>query len=636
MNEQAPRHPIAAQLVQRGITTIAVMDDASDPPTRADVATTINEFWSEVEDGGLKGTLSELVGKPIEDERDIDDAVVQAIWGGRGTDAVLSPLIETLVAPIDDKRRPLETLRQRLEGELHMSTAWYGNVDQLADTAPQMIFVDYYMRPGHGNEAVLAAKDIVSNIDQLYKEAGFKPVIVLMSSAEVSEGMVEEFRRSSGWLAGLFYFISKDEFRDAKVFFLRLVTFAQSAPAGHQLQALLDAIAESVHGVADRFVEDVKALHLSDYAYLQMMSLQEDGHPLGDYLVWLYGSYIGQLLFGDGKVRERRREIDKLVFGEVPGAQARPSDMLARLYESATVEAVEAELGHPRAAEGAAEPHLHLGDVFVRMGSRKALMIVNAQCDLEFAPGVDSRPFRPDRGIVMIPGKLRPLRETAKNSDRGKPRTEVFRHGDEFFRIVWEPKRVCSVSYGEVGNWLSSRSYELAGRLRLPAALQVQQAFAADLTRVGLPTAPPIQRVATAELYCSGEDGKAVRLATHVDGAYVFATRDGARCVVADEFAIKVDGQLGAAVEHLTKRLAFLEKMGAKKGTLKQIQAWVDAIGGLVGRHDVGVHLRVPFVPRAMGEAGTVPELPISVQVGGAVRGCYRYEQPLLVHVRDV
>ena len=285
--------------------------------------------------------------------------------------------------------------------------------------------------------------------------------------------------------------------------------------------------------VADRFVDDVKALHLSDYAYLQMMSLQEDGHPLGDYMLWLFGSYIGQMLFRDEGVRAQRREIDKLVFTDLPGAQAPPSDMLARLYESATVEEVESELGHPRAPEGtAAEPHLHLGDIFVAEVRQEVLVIVSAQCDLEFAPGVASRPFRPNRAIVMIPGELQLLRESLRSSDVLKPRTEVFRHENECFRIVWEPKRVMSVPYGDISNWLRNRSYQLVARLRLPAALQLQQAFSADLTRVGLPTAPPIQRAAiAAKLYCAGENGKVVLFGKSYAGNVPVCDAKGSRNV---------------------------------------------------------------------------------------------------------
>ena len=162
----------------------------------------------------------------------------------------------------------------------------------------------------------------------------------------------------------------------------------------------------------------------------------------------------------------QRREIDKLVFTDLPGAQAPPSDMLAQLYQSATVEEVESDLGHPRAPEGtASEPHLHLGDIFVAEGRQEVLVIVNAQCDLEFAPGVESRPFRPDRAIVMIPGELQLLRESLRSSDVLKPRTEVFRHENECFRIVWEPKRVMSVPYGDISNWLRKTIVSTGGQV---------------------------------------------------------------------------------------------------------------------------------------------------------------------------
>ncbi len=640
MNDYRTEHPVAACLTERGITRVAVIDDAVDPPTRADVEIAVDEFWAAVEaEEGLLTALSALVGKRIAKGDDIDDAAVQAIWAEKSRDAELAeltPLVNILVGPIEDRVRPLRTLRRRLEEELRRETIWHGSLEQLTDTAPQMIFVDYYMGRGHGENEVRAAKEIVNNVNELYKDAEFRPVIVLMSSAGVSAEMVEEFRRSSGWLAGMFYFIRKDDFGDADVFFMRLVSFAQAVPAGHRVQALVDALAGRVHDVADRFLEDVKALQLSDYAYLQMMSLHEDGHPLGEYMLWLYGAYIGQLLFDDEGVRAQRREIDKLVFADLPGAQAPPSDTLARLYESATVEAVESELGHPRAPAGtAATPQLHLGDVFAASGRRDVLVIVNAQCDLVFAPGVRTRPFRPDRAIVMVPGEVQPLREPMKLSDAGKPRTEMFRCEEGFCRIVWDPKRIATVPYGEVSEWLGGRSYELVARLRLPAALQVQQAFAADLTRVGLPTAPPIQRVVVAELYCTGENGRGMRVAEDSGGAYLFMRRGGASCVLADEFAIQVKAALETAGTELSKYVEFLEGKNAGEDSLGTARRKGEAIVAMAARQDVAARLRVPFEPPAVGKQVALKDLPIMVQYGGTVSASYRCEQPLLVWLRE-
>jgi hypothetical protein len=638
MNDVPPKHPIAHGLQERQITTIALIDDGFDPPTRADVAPGIDAFWAEVESNEeAMRELSTMLGKELASADGIDDAAVQAIWKAHDIAGVLKKPVSELVAPIQEKARPLETLRHLLDVDLGRETRCHGKLTQLTEPTAQMVFVDYYMGSGRGDEMVKAAKDVVKGIDDLYSGAGFKPVIVLMSSANVSSEMIEDFRQSSGWLAGMFYFINKDDFRDPDIFFMRLLTFAQSVPAGHKIQALVDALANRIHEVATKFVTDLKALHLSDYAYLQMMSLQEDGHPLGDYMLWLCGSYIGQLLFSDETVRARRREIDKLVFADIPAAQARPSDMLPRLYESATIEQVESDLGHPRAPEGtAAEPHLHLGDIFVAGKDQDVLMIVNAQCDLEFAPGVDTRPFRPNRAILLIPGKLQSIRDPVRSADANRPRTEVFLYEKEYFRILWDPKRLNSVPYGDVSTWLQGRGFVLVARLRLPFALQVQQAFAADLTRVGLPIAPPIQRIARARLYCAGLDGKCVLLIEREQGAHMFATPNGHRFVVDDEFVVDIKSRLSAAIDSLEKREAFLREKNAAEKSVEAAHAAADTLRSLTTLHDVALRIRLPFVPPVVGQSSPLGNLPIVVQFGGEVAGTYRADQPLLVHLLEI
>lgn len=638
MNDVGMEHPIALRLQERDITTIALIDDGFDPPTRPDVATEIDTFWAEVQDDDdAKKEFFGLIGHELDSPDGIDDAAVQAIYKATFVNEALKRAVAQLVTPIDNKSRPLDTLRRLLNEELKRDTKCHGKLNQLTEPTAQMVFVDYYMGSGRDDEMVKAAKDVVKEIDTLYSGTGFKPVIVLMSSQNVSPQMIEDFRQSSGWLAGMFYFINKDDFRDPDIFFMRLVSFAQAIPAGHKIQGLVDAIASRIHEVGTRFVSDLKALNLSDYAYLQMMSLQEDGHPLGDYMLWLCGSYIGQMLFSDEKVREQRKEIDKLMFSDIPAAQATPTDMLARLYESATIEPVESELSHPRAPEGsAAEPHLHLGDIFVQSKDADVLMIMNAQCDLEFAPGVVTRPFRPNRAILLIPGKLQSLRETIRVADRDRPRTEVFRHDKEYFRIVWDPKRLLSVQYGEISKWLETHALQLVARLRLPFALQIQQAFAADLTRVGLPTAPPIQRGARARLYCQDENGKSVLVVERESGAHLFATRDGLRFVVADEFVVDIKAHLSEVIKHLEKRVTFLKGKGATEKSLHGVQAAAEALEGLVKRHDVALRIRLPFVPPVVGERSRLDDLPISVQLGGEVTGAYRDEQPLLLHLLEV
>jgi len=211
----------------------------------------------------------------------------------------------------------------------------------------------------------------------------------------------------------------------------------------------------------------------------------------------------------------------------------------------------------------------------------------------------------------------------------------VFHYGKEYFRILWDPKRLHSVSYGEVSKWLQDRGCVLVARLRLPFALQVQQAFAADLTRVGLPTAPPIQRSARTRLYCAGEDGKCVLLAEREQGAHLFATRGGHRFVVDDEFVVDIKSRLLDAIDGLEKREIFLREKNAEKA-VQTAHAAADALRHLTTRHDVALRIRLPFIPPPIGQTAQLADLPIAVQFGGEVAGTYRAEQPLLVHLLEI
>lgn len=303
--------------------------------------------------------------------------------------------------------------------------------------------------------------------------------------------------------------------------------------------------------MGEDFIERISALTLSDYAYIQSLSLQADGQPLGDYLMWLFSAYFGHLLFGRA-LRRQRDDLDALTFKTLP-SQTVPSPQLAEMYRHALFDVdVGPVTGHPRARPASAgamqgngppapdsaaaadrDPVLSLGDIFVPVhpappdgegdgagttdrdpvpdGPTVAaahseapsppdlMMVINAQCDLAFAPE-GGRTIDRGRSILLLPGTLQPIREPIPDRYRGAPRTELYEAEGRSYRVVWNTKEVKTVPYGEFWSWHdgvgahagASRRHERRARLRLPFALEVQRAFAADLTRVGMPVAPPI------------------------------------------------------------------------------------------------------------------------------------------------
>jgi hypothetical protein len=51
-------------------------------------------------------------------------------------------------------------------------------------------------------------------------------------------------------------------------------------------------------------------MSFEDYTYIQHLALQDDGHPLGDYMLWLDTSQLIDLLLGHRDVAKQRARLD--------------------------------------------------------------------------------------------------------------------------------------------------------------------------------------------------------------------------------------------------------------------------------------------------------------------------------------
>ena len=140
-----------------------------------------------------------------------------------------------------------------------------------------------------------------------------KPLIVLMSSKPGVEAAAGVFCREAEILRGMFYAVPKSTLNDAFNLRLHLNLFAMSVPAGRRLQAFMDALRHEFLGARKRFLEAISDLTLTDYAYIQRLCLQNEGQPLGDYLLWLFSTYLGQLLFAEA-LKDVRNDLDSMTF----------------------------------------------------------------------------------------------------------------------------------------------------------------------------------------------------------------------------------------------------------------------------------------------------------------------------------
>ncbi len=541
-----------------------------------------------------------------------------------------------LFQSIDEKKSQLKPLYDSLKNDLGCEVDRYGTEDELTDLTTKLIFIDYYLGPGE--DAYKIAQSIARSTYGKYKEESSKPLIILMSSKAISEETVATFRDESGLLGGTFYFIEKRDFSNKDKLHLKLGAWIMALPYSEKIQTFISEIETAIETVSKQFIKDIRKLSVDDYAYIQKLSLQDDGHPLGDYMIWLYSAYFGKLLFEAPNVHQHQAEIDEMMFDDLPPSQVKPTLQLAEMYKSALFATVDDAGAHPRDAKDSDVMYLHLGDLFIKEGTNQVWMVINAQCDLAFAPD-GLRSAKPDRSIILIPGKLHPLNEKLNQFNRNIPRTELFEYKGSTYRILWNTKNVISLQHKDFKRWKDGEAYKREARLRLPFALEVQRAFASDLTRVGMPVAPPIYQSVMLQLMCVNQEGKVEQLMETDAGAYMFYTRDSELCVLSEEFVAQLKPRIGEAIEMLKQRIEAQKKIpGITEDSLNKHRAWAMQLDEISNEYDFFLQLRVPFELPPQNEAVQLKNHPIVVtrKKDLKVGGSYRAEQPLVLVISNI
>lgn len=591
---------IRARLSEREITKFVVIDDAFDIPTRESLdALCIDQFWADVKD--KEDAVKELteIGLKCEDPFDMTPEQTTTLYARvPGLNAAREACTQ-LFSGVLGKKKEVERFIKPLEDELKLTAVRLSSEQEFTETSARLIFLDYYLGPEKSGEAIQAAVQRAESIYKAYPEHGEKPLIILMSSFEDVAMHKEEFRKRSRLIGGMFEFVPKKDLGNRDRLFLKVGSWAMGLAEGYKIQHFVEAIERSTKEATFQFVDGIKALTLEDYGHIQRLSLQEDGHPLGDYMLWLFGSFFGDLLFHKQlDVRKHQKTLDALWVDHAPPCQQPPSIKLAEMYRAALFDPSVEELGpHPLETSTKDEPHMRLGDLFLKDTTNEVFLVISPECDLAFSPR-GKRGCDPDQSVLLIPGILQPIHEPLpKGSDL---RTELFEHNGSAYRILWNKKQVRSERLGKIGNCLRTFHYERRARFRLPYALMIQQAFAADLTRVGMPVAPPIYRPVVLHAYTEGSDGKPAALhEPQENAAFLALGRTGTHLVLTVDYVLLLQSKTEEIAKAIEAKKANLgtessgnlgSKLSQRARDLRQVKEdfsiWLDLLRPVLLKED--------------------------------------------------
>jgi hypothetical protein len=268
------------------------------------------------------------------------------------------------------------------------------------------------------------------------------------------------------------------------------------------LQARLKKVTRSVKN-------EVMQLDVQDYAFIQRLALQDDGSPLGEYLLEMFGMVLRYELQDGAEVQAARSKLDGLNFERHLPFTSQPSAPVRRIYRALLMEP----------GVGKAEPHalagnnkckdddgkecpypplLMLGDIFAASSKREVYVVVNPACDLQYSPKNIHRQPQLSLAVHLLHGSLVSPRAGIV---RGGKRMELLELENQLWRVMWHPERVLSVPLGEFSTWQQANKYERIARLSLPFALSLQQHWISQLGRVGLPVNLPFFDDCSFQLY---------------------------------------------------------------------------------------------------------------------------------------
>ena len=593
-------------LVARAIDSVVIVDDARDTFAENEPTTDeIENLWSKVEfnHGALDEIAALGVPRPIRMEH-LSGSLIDQLrqnsdqcpnFDGIWSSSELGVVHAAAVKQVDDLAA-LMTQRVGTEPQVLGSDC---EPDEIAEQRPQLVFMDWRLGRSDQEQAVQAAVEKATQILSSCASIGVdKPLIVLISSSALSDEATSDFCRRSRIIKGMFYAVNKGILTNPVHFPTYMHLFESSLTTGRKLQSLMDSLHSNFAKLSTKFLDHISELTLADYAFVQSLSLRDDSQPLGDYLLWLFSTYLGQLLLTE-PLKDVRADLDATTwYGTVPSLEP-PSERLNELYRNALYDmSVDRVISHPLAGQEdipvSIVGPLGLGDIFLceesadpdtenSLPNPDVMMLISPQCDLE------CRPENFDRNVVLIGGTFIPFQD--RTNHRDATITDLFVHQDNHYSIVWNLKSAETVVYREFGSWLSQRGFQREARLRLPFALEVQRAFAADFTRIGARIAPPIYQPLEMELVWANRQ---LNEYEHVDrfengkGAFLMLTKRGQQCVLTTEL-------LTGLRSLLSKELTIMREQGQQPGAPQYLPQQMAALENVLEDQNKWSELHSPF-----------------------------------------
>jgi hypothetical protein len=499
-------------LASQGIRRVVIIDDAYDEePTASSVEERYWNFFLE----DLSDVDLTLIGREFDVFDKINalyrlrgsDDFVKFLWTNRGVSTVFSALFEGFTEAQRSGRAGLKVLEDYLKDlGLDLSTCGTGADAIAAGTTAELVFVDLFLGATQDEAARQRAVDRIRRV--IAGRPSNPPLIVVISASSRLELLRDWCRDSAGLLGSQFRTLAKQDAGDRVGVSDILIRLASTYRNTVKLATFIESWRSALDSARDRFLTKIRLLDLRDYADIQQLLLDAEGTTVGSHLLETYDHFFHFELEGDQALRDAGRALNEIDWTDYPRPQFLPAPV--------TSEIVDGLLFH-RAEALSTEAAYEFGDVYFieesdrllpvtwpqhAPGERLAMVLLTQSCDV--AQGKAQR-------LLFMTGVARsssiPLHQ------RPNPlTTPILNDGSTRYVISWELGAPLAVwSPTEFAQLVKGKAVRRTRRFRTVYALQLQQLFAANMTRVGLPVMLPPHHYVGVEVIAK-IDGDAHRL----------------------------------------------------------------------------------------------------------------------------
>jgi len=482
-------------VVRAGEATVIVVDNLfADPDLSGISAESRNAFLDILEeDAEAKRSLQAALAVETEDPRELLELALESagtLWGQYSKDRSSNLYLFPLFSSIDADYAQVLRLNELVE---HLTTFFgrppktYSSLDDARDALSHcaIAFVDLFIDDVMQLPEMLALHAQHRDSYQHgfdHQQASWPKLVILISTRIPGEVHLQSFREGAGVRSAFFKALPKPEISYARIEGL-LCPWAEKYANAAQLHVYLGQLTAAVSESAERVIKDLNQIEVHDLAVLDAARLLVEGSSLHSYVGWLTSELIAS----------RTRLATAQRAAQAPDRAYDGALDTVLLKESVLFDLFADVASSPPESDG----HPQFGEILVPSDALEGnevpvYVAMSPACDLARCPA--------DFEVLLLRGTMKPLgRSAAELLQAGT----VFGKGKHFLKytvggeerrgvIKWETKT--GLITRPAGTLAKVLDYVRLGRMTELFAYELKDIAISQVSRVGLPVAPSVQR----------------------------------------------------------------------------------------------------------------------------------------------